>query len=561
MSVPAFLSAVPVRFALPVMLMLTAAGLKAQQIAPQGKPVAAPPHPVVPDKELLITDPAVLQSREAQYPGALSFGYLMEQMAGKEQAGAFTRAWLEMWLEDQTVNGNVARARGKMEELVLAPWKAKDAADRAALNLPEPLIWDPNLANAPFKLIAVVNRMDLLAPEILAKAVSAREASEQSLRFLNGDFTAASPKPGNPGFTPVGELFHVSTPEGSQLVEPFFRTRQVTSNRTPGGEDTGVPEFLPSVPPSDSGGTGYRGGLMPAQQLAVSGEGRLVFAVTDRAGRPLGNGFNVIFEYGLSVPPPPGCGVFPKGQDNTSIWASRWHNLGTHASFGEAYLNDLIEVTRAFTDARSSDKKVLISQIRTNDGALDAVREFRQFHLVAATDNRAARLRQAPVSLTPADRFRDPEKAKVLTMVLNARIDKVSKSLPVSFPLAIRIPGQTEPVGIMGASALLTGNPTEFHWETGLKNKQAARNFSMQTCTGCHGGETRCDDGCHIKIDPAGSSAVLSSFLTKTKTGSTAADGEMRDRAAILQSLLHPENRQTARDLVRIVEKRNRRTH
>ena len=549
MSVPAFLSAVPVRCALPVMIMLTSAGLRAQQIAPQGKPVAAPPHPVVPEKELLITDPAVLQSREAQYPGALSFGHLMEQMAGKEQAGAFTRAWLEMWLEDQTVNGNVAPARSKMEELVLAPWKAKDAADRAALSIPEPLIWDPILANAPFKLIAVVNRMDLLAPEILAKAISAREASEQSLRFLNGDFTAMSPKPGNPGFAPVGELFHVSTPEGRQLTESF-----------PGNTTKSV--FVPSPAPSDSGGTGYRGGgLMPAQQLAISGEGRLVFAVTDRVGRPLGSGFNVIFEYGLSTPPPPGCGTFPKGQDNTTVWAARWHNLGIHATFDDGYLSDLIEVTRAFTDAVSSSKKVLISQIRTNDGALDPVREFRQFHLVAATSDRAARLRQAPVSLTPADQFRDPEKAKVLTMVLNARIDKVSKSLPVSFPPAITIPGQREPVGIMGASALLPGNPMEFHWETSLKNKQAVRNFSMQTCTGCHGGETHCDDGCHIKVDPAGSSAVLSSFLTKTKTGSTAADGEMRDRAAILQLLLHPEDRQTSRDLIRIMEKRNRRTH
>jgi hypothetical protein len=566
MNVPAFLSAVPVRRALPVICMLSAGGLNAQQRAPRLKVAEVPPHTVVPSKELLITDPAVLQSPETQFPGPLSFGHLMQEMAGKEQASAFTLAWLELWMKDQTVNGNVAPARTKMEELVLAPWRERDAIARAELNEPEPLIWEPNLANAPFKLIAIVNRMDLIAPQIVAQFLSEREQTRLTLRFLSGDMLALAPVAGPSGFQPFGELFHIDTPEGRELAQPLLNIRKGTGALTLTPEQAKLPVFIPSPPPPDSGGSaGYRGGMTPGRQLAASGEGRLVFAVTGPSGRPPGNGFNVIFEYSLTTPATATTAGFaptpPSGADNTSVWAARWHQLGTHAAFDAEYIKDLVQVTRAFTDSQGSEKRNFISQIRTNDGALDTIREFRQFHFVAAKDVlHPARLRQAPVSLTPADQFRDREKGKVLSMVL--RKDKIRRGGPASFPISVRLTGQKEAVGLMGASALLPGNPMDFHWEVSdLRNKQMARNFSMQTCTGCHGGETRCDDGCHVKVDSDGNSTVLSAFLTKVKAGSTAPDGEMADRAAILKALFHPEDRLATMDLLRIMEKRNRRTH
>jgi hypothetical protein len=304
----------------------------------------------------------------------------------------------------------------------------------------------------------------------------------------------------------------------------------------------------------------------------------LVFAVTDTAGRPLGNGFNVIFEYSLTVPsqlsggscgfPAPASQV--NNQTNTTVWAARWHHLGTHASFDAAYMADLISVTSAFTDIQFTGARSFISQVRTNDGALDAVREFRQFQFVPSPpDNNAIpRLRQAPVSLTPADQFRGTATSNVLTMVLNSRLDKINRGLPSAFPVAVRVSGQKEPVGLMGASALLPGNPMDFHWEvSSLQNNKMARNFSVQTCTGCHGGDTRCEDGCHLKTSLAGDSTVVSTFLSKAKPGTVSAgsppplDGEMRDRAAIFNALVRPGDRRIAADLMRILEKRNRRTH
>ena len=132
---------------------------------------------VDPAKELVITDPSVIASplettfdpsrpsgRHAA--GAWSFGRLVHNMlpAGERDsrvaASRFVMAWLKTWETDQAPNPEVspAKARASIRLLVTEPWKIASGCD------PDPrtdatCVLD--LAQAPFRLIAIVNRPDL----------------------------------------------------------------------------------------------------------------------------------------------------------------------------------------------------------------------------------------------------------------------------------------------------------------------------------------------------------------------------------------------------------------
>ena len=60
-------------------------------------------HKVDPSKELIIIDPKVVDSDEAVYPGVLSFGHLMEQLAGEGAVETFVTDWLKQWENDQLI--------------------------------------------------------------------------------------------------------------------------------------------------------------------------------------------------------------------------------------------------------------------------------------------------------------------------------------------------------------------------------------------------------------------------------------------------------------------------
>ncbi|MFI5076065.1 MAG: hypothetical protein ACHQRO_01925 [Vicinamibacteria bacterium] len=87
--------------------------------------------------------------------GVWSFGYLMEQMANTPVTGVtgpqFARAWLDRWMAAQPVNGWTISARTLMQEKIIDPWIAASGG-------PDD---DLDLAKAPFRLLAIVNRLDL----------------------------------------------------------------------------------------------------------------------------------------------------------------------------------------------------------------------------------------------------------------------------------------------------------------------------------------------------------------------------------------------------------------
>lgn len=73
----------------------------------------------------------------------------MEQMAGDNDPAELTLRWLETWEQDQHVNGGTIPARTEIRQQVIDPWLQASGGDAL------------DLSKAPFKLLAIVNRIDL----------------------------------------------------------------------------------------------------------------------------------------------------------------------------------------------------------------------------------------------------------------------------------------------------------------------------------------------------------------------------------------------------------------
>jgi hypothetical protein len=119
---------------------------------------------VNPKKSLVITHLDVVENPDRTFNpctgagtpmGPWTFGYLMTQMANQPATGihpsTFVRNWLNKWMNNQTVNGWTVAQRQKIQTLVIDPWVAASGGPTRPLNL----------AIAPFKLLAIVNRVDL----------------------------------------------------------------------------------------------------------------------------------------------------------------------------------------------------------------------------------------------------------------------------------------------------------------------------------------------------------------------------------------------------------------
>jgi hypothetical protein len=124
---------------------------------PSQPPAAA--HDVVVNKELMITNLSVVNDARTKGPDwPWSFGALMTRMAGPTDPSAFVVKWLQTWENDQPVNGFSIPKRAQIRKLVIEPWMKKDNGGQT---VPDES-WKVNFANAPFRLLAIVNRLDLM---------------------------------------------------------------------------------------------------------------------------------------------------------------------------------------------------------------------------------------------------------------------------------------------------------------------------------------------------------------------------------------------------------------
>jgi hypothetical protein len=113
------------------------------------------------ERELLIRDLSVVQDPirtlepcgaiPAQLP-AWSFGGVMTRIAaqaGAADASDFTLKWLETWEHDQVVNGRVVPGQPFIRDRLLDRWLVASGGEKL------------DLRRAPFRLLAIVNRIDL----------------------------------------------------------------------------------------------------------------------------------------------------------------------------------------------------------------------------------------------------------------------------------------------------------------------------------------------------------------------------------------------------------------
>lgn len=112
---------------------------------------------------LMIRDPKVVQDPTrtrtsctgagSSSSGKWSFGYLMQEMANTPGTGIsasdFALSWLKTWLSPQSINGWTVAQRTQIQNQVINPWIAASGSGTL------------DLSKAPFRLLAIVNRVDL----------------------------------------------------------------------------------------------------------------------------------------------------------------------------------------------------------------------------------------------------------------------------------------------------------------------------------------------------------------------------------------------------------------
>lgn len=159
-------------------------------------------------ESLLITNSAVVQDTARTWDpctgagtqgGIWTFAHLAREMA--QGSGAtpedFVAEWLTLWLNDYTVNSDtVPHRRSDMYNEVIAPWAAASGVfsslvfdpidNRFEADLSGPL----NLDIAPFRLLAIVNRIDLGGtvdgPSGYGGGTTSRPVDAGELRFVFG---------------------------------------------------------------------------------------------------------------------------------------------------------------------------------------------------------------------------------------------------------------------------------------------------------------------------------------------------------------------------------------
>ncbi|MBI1226998.1 MAG: hypothetical protein GC192_17335 [Bacteroidetes bacterium] len=381
-----------------------------------------PADPALKDHSLMITDPLVVEDPTRTFtpcvsggtgtPGGIwTFGHLIREMANTPVTGvtpeAFLTNLLQTWQVPQTVNGDNIPARPGISQIINT-WAAFSGGTL-------------NVDRAPFKLIAIVNRMDL------------------------------------------------------------------------------------------RGSSGYG--------LSNAGEGRFVFCALNNSCQPLRNPapFMVIFEYGI---PKKGCA-------SVRAYAKEWHDLKSQALGSPAYNAALENITKQFTEANlggtTKGNGSALNQLRTNELALGlSPWELREFVIDATTHQ----LTPTTVKQEPQTSFNQQHPGRIAGDV------QILATFVNGHQLQVELDRHKIPP-VEGGRNMLAGkahtlNPTTYHWNAAtvagpdfITSDKARFHLSLNTCSGCHGGETVTNNFMHVA--PGGLSGVpaqLSRFLTGNPPGS-----------------------------------------
>ncbi len=383
-------------------------------------------------KSLLITDLSVVEDPARTFDpchperstklGAWTFGRLMIDMCNQSATGIdpseFARRWLRSWQHDLSINfDGVTNRNPEIVAQAIADWEAASGGPGAPLDL----------GIAPFRLLALVNRLDLR---------------------------------GNPGYGGVND----SDPCNPSCI---------------GGEGRFVFALVPGLRRTGGGGGGYGGG----------GDG-----VTQSSCEA--SQFTVIFEYCI---PKRTCAEIKQ-------FALEWYAL-SQKPFGTAFNAALQTITDQFAKAGADPSRKpnlsALNQLRANELLREPwdLREWRLFN----NDSDAGWLREVTVKQTPDFDLNFGQKIVDYCLANAGDILAEKHRVPLQF--------KREP--FLGGDAPM---PTKnFFWDgpqpTGTIPGEVRHKFSLNTCNGCHAGETG-TPFTHVFPRSAGQEAALSDFLT-----------------------------------------------
>lgn len=282
---------------------------------------------------------------------------------------------------------------------------------------------------------------------------------------------------------------------------------------------------------------------------APCGESRFIFCLI-KSDCTAATQMTIIFEYGIHK---------TANCDDQKAWAQQWFNLKDLNIGSNQYNQALQAITDQFTLCGTNTTKPnqsSLDKVRTNEIILSPnprVWELREY----ALDNTGSILKEGTVAQTPADKYDAQQTGNQDVARLAAFINQNKTNIMSGNYL---VPLSWQSFSFLGACAHVldssTGNPPNvFHWDgsssddksTFVTNNSSRSNFSLQTCNGCHGGETQTH---FTHVDPAfyGTQAGLSGFLAG-KAGSGGAidsDGDSTNGAfAVKDAALRPTETNT----------------
>lgn len=253
--------------------------------------------------------------------------------------------------------------------------------------------------------------------------------------------------------------------------------------------------------PDLGGNGGYGGG-------EKRGEARFTFALLGNAeglgGYDKERGcaampFNVIFEYNTPT------------QDCPSVqaWQTKWKALDGFVLGSSEYNEKLEAITTAFTDFGSNPdqepNQSLLSQLRTNENALDPLWELREFVLLNKADGVVSvdgSLLPDTVKNTPDVSFNNTDfLANFVTSAWSVSGSPDEGTVPLAY-LGTPFRGAASPVSI-----------THWDYPSSAVDPSMRQKFSLNTCNACHTGETD-TKFVHIEARLPGGESALSRFLT-----------------------------------------------
>jgi hypothetical protein len=247
-----------------------------------------------------------------------------------------------------------------------------------------------------------------------------------------------------------------------------------------------------------------------------AGEGRFVFGVNGPFG-PME--FTMILEYGL-----------PAANEAEALdWANSWHALSSHPVPSEAYNAALQAITERFAGrgrAPGRPNGSALHTLRSNEISLSFQWELREFRL-----DSDGFLKPAPVKLTPSQSFNGTD---TLAQYVNANESSILAERHV-------VPDSFNEAPFVGGSVF---NNIDRWGAFGITNPEARHKFSLNTCNGCHGGETS-TGFLHVNPRFGGGEARLSGFLTGTtvfdpETGQQRRLADLARRKADLEAIVCP---------------------